>query len=494
MTVTFDFIVAANRLPVRWVASKNKWEPSPGGLVSAMLTSLSDVKPLLWVGWTGAAGETPAEFEETQDGMSLQAIPLSRPEAELYYEGMSNATIWPLYHDAVRPPEFHRTWWNCYTAVNQRFCDTICESAAPGAVVWVHDYHLQLVPKMLRASRPDLTIGFFSHIPFPPVDLFMRLPFRRQIMRGLLGADLVGFQTARSRDNFRRTAVNLGEVAKQTDEKLVLTGGAEGAGSANQNSANQNSANQNTASQNRNITTRWFPIGIDVQRFVATATNPKIHQRAAEIRKSVGSDKMILGVDRLDYTKGIDTRLRAFGELLGEQIFTPQECAMVQVAEPSRSNVNQYVELRQEVEQLVGKINGVHSQLNAPAIHYFHQSQPFEEIVALYLAADVMLVTPLRDGMNLVAKEYVAARQDNTGVLLLSEFTGAAEQLRDAVLVNPYDIDGLKKAMTGAVNMPTEEAQARMRKLREAVTQNDVHTWVRSFVECLRQASHAAFS
>jgi len=512
------FVVAANRLPVRWVASKSSWEPSPGGLVSAMITSLRDVAQPHWVGWTGVAGEVPGSFESRHENMQLLPVPLSNAEAELYYAGMSNATIWPLYHDAVRLPEFHRTWWNSYVAVNERFCEAIDSVAAPNATVWVHDYHLQLVPKLLRARRTDLRIGFFLHIPFPPADLFARLPFRRQLITGLLGADVVGFQTLRSRGNFRRTVVSLGVGTAQGDDVIIVpqshdansaghgassvghdvnsaghgtSPAGHGSSSVGQGSSSAghgaNSANSQAGST-RKVINRSFPIGIDVKKFTQTAASERIKARAQAIRDQIGVDQVLLGVDRLDYTKGIDIRIRAFGELLTEGLFSPGECSMVQVAEPSRSNVNHYVELREEVEQMVGQINGLHGQLGQPAIHYFHQSQPFEEIVAMYLAADVMLVTPLRDGMNLVAKEFVMTRQDNTGVLVLSEFTGAAELLREAILVNPYDIDGMKRAILSALSMPAQQVAVKMEAMREAVSKNDIHSWVKTFVDCLEEA------
>lgn len=501
-----QFVVAANRLPVRWDAAQSSWEPSPGGLVSAMMNSLSDVAPLHWVGWTGVAGEVPGNFAYQHEDMSLLPIPLSHAESELYYAGMSNATIWPLYHDSVRPPEFHRTWWNSYVAVNERFCDAIDSVSAPGATVWIHDYHLQLVPRMLRQKRPDVRIGFFLHIPFPPADLFTRLPFRRQIIQGLLGADVVGLQTARSRGNFCRTAVSLdaavlidedgntistGEISSVagTTQNVLLVAGtdeAEGGGAAEGGSTTAGSGGAP-----RKVTVGSFPIGIDVNRFTQAAASEAVQRRAQAIRDMLGVSTVLLGVDRLDYTKGIDIRMRAFGELLTEGLLSPSDCSMVQVAEPSRSNVNQYVELREEVEQLVGEINGLHGQLGRPAIHYFHQSQPFEEIVAMYLAADVMLVTPFRDGMNLVAKEFVATRLDDTGVLVLSEFTGSAELLTRATLVNPYDIDGTKRAILSAVSQSPQQASSDMSALRQAVGGNDVHQWVETFVACLNQPQPA---
>lgn len=297
---TSHFVIAANRLPVRWSPVKGKWAPSPGGLVSAMLTSLQDLAQVHWVGWTGVAGDAPAEFDESQEDMSLLGVPLSRAETELYYSGMSNATIWPLYHDGVRPPEFHRTWWNSYAEVNRRFCDAVASVAASGATVWIHDYHLQLVPKMLREQRPDVKIGFFLHIPFPPADLFARLPFRQQIMEGLLGADLIGVQTKRSRGNLRCTAVSLGAAEAERDDLLLVRDAAAG-----------DATGTGKPGRERKVIVDKFAIGIDVARFEEAAQSETVQQRAKEIREMVGVEKVLLGVDRLDYTKGIDIRMRA---------------------------------------------------------------------------------------------------------------------------------------------------------------------------------------
>jgi len=410
-----------------------------------------------WVGWAGSAGAAPPPFDH--DGLRLHPVALSRGELQLYYEGFANGTLWPLYHDVVVPPEYHRTWWDAYVTVNRRFADAAMELAAKGATVWVHDYQLQLVPGMMRQQRPDLRIGFFLHIPFPPREIFIRLPWREQIMEGLLGADLVGLQSPIGADNFRRAARRVTEVAP-VGRSLMFEGHLTAVDS--------------------------FPIGIDFKGVSSTAHTPEIVERAAALRATLGSpETVLLGVDRLDYTKGIEARLRAYRELLEEERLSADDCAMIQIAEPSRSNVAQYAEIRSDIERLAGEINGNFAMMGRPAIHYLHQSQSSSELIAMYRAADVMLVTPLRDGMNLVAKEYVASRVDNTGVLVLSEFAGAANELHQALLVNPHDMEGLKDQIEAAVDLAPEEATRQMRSMRRTVKRNDARSWATRFLEAL---------
>jgi trehalose 6-phosphate synthase len=326
--------------------------------------------------------------------------------------------------------------------------------------VWVHDYQLQLVPAMLRRLRPDLQIGFFLHIPFPPEELFLQLPWREALARGILGSDLVGFQTPDGADNFARLAVDLHLATR--DRRSVLN------------------------YEGRQVRVKWFPIGIDDDRYDRAARDPAILAAARDLRASLGDPRVILlGVDRLDYTKGIDVRLRAFKELLADGRIDPAEVTMIQVAEPSRDEVNAYISLRARVEQLVGEINGDYGRVGFPVLHYIHQSQTFDDIIALYRAADVMVVTPFRDGMNLVSKEYVATRFDHTGVLVLSEFAGAAHQLRHALLVNPYDIAAVKNTILSAIAMGQDEARMRMRELRRAVKRNNAASWADAFLGAL---------
>jgi trehalose 6-phosphate synthase len=456
-----DFVVVANRLPVdleRGDDGSENWKRSPGGLVTAlepMLRSRSGA----WVGWPGLADADPDPFEE--DGIQLHPVPLSAEEVEDFYEGFSNDTLWPLYHDVVAPPSYHRHWWRAYTKVNDRFATATAEVAAQGATVWVQDYQLQLVPGMLRERRPDLRIGFFLHIPFPPTELFVQLPWREQIVRGLLGADLVGFHTPGGARNFRQLATRFGGVSagKQRDEVLV---------------------------GDRLVRLGAFPISIDSAALDTLSRKPEVIARAAEIRKELGDPRrLLLGVDRLDYTKGINVRLRAFEELLEDGTVSSNNAVLLQIATPSRERVEHYIRLRAEIEQTVGRINGGHGRVGHPPVHYLHQSMPRDELTAFYLAADVMLVTPLRDGMNLVAKEYVACRHDDLGVLVLSEFTGAARELTQALLVNPHDTDGVKAAVARALEMPEAEQRRRMRWLRKQVLTNDVDRWARTFLDAL---------
>jgi trehalose 6-phosphate synthase len=465
-----ELVVVANRLPVDHVADgsgEQSWRRSPGGLVTALEPVMRRADGA-WVGWPGKPGIQlePFEFE----GTHLVPVTLSAEEIELYYEGMSNDTFWPLYHDVIAEPRYRRVWWDAYVKVNRRFAEAAAEAAAPGATVWVQDYQLQLVPRMLRESRPDLIIGYFHHIPFPAYGLYSQLPWRRQVLEGLLGADVVGFQRVADAGNFARAV------------RRVLRYPTKASGIAVPDSDGTT----------RNVLAKAFPISIDASSYVELSRRPEIRARAAEIREELGNPKKILlGVDRLDYTKGIRHRLKAFGELLEDGKISVEDVTLVQVASPSRERVQAYVQLRDEIELKVGRINGDFDTMGHTAIRYLHQAYPREEMVALFLAADVMLVTALRDGMNLVAKEYVATRTDNRGVLLLSEFAGAADELSSAVRINPHDIDGLKEAIMRSIEMPAAEQGRRMRALRRKVLENDVARWSESFLAALESAGTA---
>ncbi len=454
---TFDILVVANRLPVDRVVHEDgsiEWRRSPGGLVTA-------IEPVMrahdgaWVGWDGGPDGPDERLE--QDDMTLVTVPLSAQEIEQFYEGFSNGTLWPLYHDVVAKPEFHREWWDVYVAVNRRFAEKAAQLAAENALVWVHDYQLQLVPQMLRELRPDLRIGFFLHIPFPPSELFVQLPWRRQILEGLLGADLVGFQRPGGAQNFVRLVRQ--RVGHKTHRDLMYL------------------------PDGRTVQADAFPISIDYEGLATLAATDEVGRRAAEIREQLGNPRMLLlGVDRLDYTKGIYSRLRAFGELLASGELSVEDAVFVQVATPSRERVDEYRRLRDEIDRLVGRINGDYGRIGRPAVSYLHTSQPREEMAALYRAADLMVVTPLRDGMNLVAKEYVACRAQNTGALVLSEFAGAADELKQAYLVNPYDINGMKSAVLEAMRARPADLARRMKAMRKTVKEHDVKDWAAQFL------------
>jgi trehalose 6-phosphate synthase len=444
--VSSDLVIVANRLPVHRAGSASKWETSPGGLVSALLPVLQRDQGG-WVGWAGSGAKVTDPFEH--DGFMNVPVQLSSQEVDAYYSGFSNSTLWPLYHDACQTPRYHRRWWYPYVAINSRFAKAASAAAADGALVLVQDYHLQLVPGMLRELRPDLRIGFFLHIPFPPVELFAQLPWRSSILEGLLGADVVGFQTKQGAQNFIRL------VGRYTDH---------------------HTKGLSVSVDSRRVEARAFPISIDVARYEKLANDPKVIARSEEVRRDLGNRKIVLGVDRLDYTKGIDIRLRAFRELLSSRRRSAEDTVFVQICVPSRESVDEYVELRSRVEELVGQINGEFSDVGRVAVHYLRRSFPAEELVAYYLAADVLVVTPFRDGMNLVAKEYVACRKD-TGVLVLSEFTGASHELDRAILVNPHDIDDLSGALAQATNMPPPEQAKRIKAMRRKLHRHTVYDW-----------------
>jgi trehalose 6-phosphate synthase len=455
-----DLVIVANRLPVDRVVAEDgtaSWGKSPGGLVTA-LEPVMRKNDGAWIGWPGNTDEELEPFVD--DGLSLIPVSLSTQEVEWFYEGFSNGTLWPLYHDVVAKPAFHREWWVAYVTVNERFANKAAASAAKGATVWVQDYQMQLVPAMLRELRPDLRIGFFLHIPFPPAELFQQLPWRRQILEGLLGADIVGFQLPGGAANFVRLVRQ--RIGHKTHRDTVYL------------------------PDGRTVRAAAFPISIDSRGFEELARSESVGKRAAQIREALGNPRrVLLGIDRLDYTKGIFPRLRAWSELVRDGHFDVEDSVFVQVATPSRERVDQYRILRDDIDRLVGRVNGDLGKIGHPAISYMHSSYPKHEMAALYRAADVMVVTPYRDGMNLVAKEYVACRFENDGALVLSEFAGAAQELRQAWQVNPYDINGMKTSMLEAARADPKELGRRMKAMRKQVMEHDVAQWALDFLDAL---------
>ena len=477
-----DFVVVANRLPVdleRLPDGTTTWKRSPGGLVTAL-------EPLLrrrrgaWVGWPGLAADQvddKVDVDEPidQDELELRPVRLSAQDVADYYEGFSNATLWPLYHDVIVKPIYHREWWERYVEINHRFAEAAARAAAEGGTVWVQDYQLQLVPKMLRTMRPDLTIGFFLHIPFPPIELFMQLPWRTEIIEGLLGADLVGFHLAGGAQNFLFLSRQL--VGANTSRGAVGVRSRLG----------------EVQLGSRKVQVGAFPISIDSRELDHAARDRNIRRRARRSARSWATHaRVLLGVDRLDYTKGINVRLKAFSELLAEGRAKRDDTVLVQLATPSRERVESYQILRSDIEREVGHINGEYGEVGHPVVHYLHRPVPRDELIAFFVASDIMLVTPLRDGMNLVAKEYVACRSDLGGALVLSEFTGAAAELRQAYLVNPHDLEGVKDTIEAALNQSEDEGRRRMRSLRRQVLAHDVDRWARSFLDALAEAHQRA--
>ncbi|GAA2627601.1 alpha,alpha-trehalose-phosphate synthase (UDP-forming) [Paractinoplanes durhamensis] len=461
-----SLVVVANRLPLDDNVAPDgacEWRRSPGGLASA-LHAILESTPATWVGWGGGVGPAPALADIGT--LRLRPVALTEDELRGYYEGFANSTLWPLYHDAVETPVFDRGWWETYRTVNRRFAEAAAEVAEPGAAVWIQDYHLQLVPQLLRELRPDLLIGFFMHVPFPPPELFMQLPRRVELLRGMLGADLVGFQRPQAAHNVAQLAGKL-LGAKGADDAILVDG--------------------------RVVRTGAFPVSIDVTEMEALSARPYVLNQARQLRHDLGPHKrVLLSVDRLDYTKGIEHRLTAYSELLRDGRVKVRDTVMVQVAVPSRERVESYRGLKDRIEREVGRINGEYGRVGEPAIHYLNQPFDRADLAALYQTADVMVVTPLRDGMNLVAKEYVAARADDTGALVLSEFAGAANELEDAFQVNPHDVDGLKETLLQALDAAPADLSRRMSAMRAHITENDIHAWARAYLTALDHTGQLA--
>lgn len=452
-----DFIVVANRLPVdRTIDDEGNvsWKTSPGGLVTA-LEPVMQRKGGAWIGWHGAPDEVVKPFHH--EGYDIVPIPLSAQDVEEYYEGFSNATLWPLYHDCVVEPVFHREWWEAFQKVNRRFAEKAAERAAQGATVWVQDYQLHMVPQYLREIRPDLRIGFFLHIPFPPIELYSRLPWRNELVEGLLGSDLVGFQTPGAASNFLRLAKRRPGV-RASHRHAVMPDG-------------------------RNVTISDFPISIDSRGFHELANSPKVQEETAKLRADLGNPgTIIFGVDRLDYTKGLRQRIRAVGELFKEGKLDAEDVVFLQLATPSRERVEEYKILRDDIDLLVGRINSQVGSIAHRALVYRHESVPREVLAAMYQVADVMLVTPVRDGMNLVAKEYIACRSNDDSALVLSEFAGAARELKQAYMVNPYDIDGMKATILKALSDSPKVKARKMRSMRRQVFDKTIDVWADDFL------------
>jgi len=445
-------VVVANRLPVE-ISASGEVTASPGGLASALSTVATDDST--WVGWAGpGAGRlAPLSLGDAR----LHPIPLSPGEEARYYQGFSNSVLWPLFHGRLRREEMNRSWWRTYRSVNERFAIAIARIAPPNATVWVHDYHLLLVPKLLRARRPDVRIGLFLHIPFPNVQLFSMLPWRQEVLAGMLGSDLIGFQVAEDAANFISTAGRLLEL--NADGQRLRVG-------------------------QRTVEVDAFPISVDFTRWDDLGNDAA--DAAAALRTEMDVASVFLGIDRLDYTKGITQRLQAFEELLDEGRVDSAHCAFVQVAVPSRSDVPAYQDERIEVEAIVERINSRHCRGNgAGPVHYIESSFDDTGLAAWYRAADALVVTSLADGMNLVAKEFVAARGDGDGVVVLSEFAGAAQDFPESLIINPYDIEAIKTALLTALSLPEGQRRSNMEAMRDTVRLHDVHHWAQHFLQRL---------
>ncbi|HEY7515491.1 MAG TPA: trehalose-6-phosphate synthase, partial [Vicinamibacteria bacterium] len=445
-------IVVSNRLPLTLRRAGAGWraERSTGGLATA-LEPVMRRRHGIWLGWPGDPPDAPdpersrtlAQWEEEH---GLIAVDLPKAVAHHFYHGFSNGTLWPLFHEFPSRFEYSDRGWEAYVEANERFADAVVRRARPGDTVWVHDYHLMLVPQLLRKRSPDLAIGFFLHIPFPPSDVFRVLPNRGELLRGLLGADCIAFQTHRFVQHFRASLLRILGISSRMDG--VEVGG-------------------------RTAGLEAQPIGIHPEEFAgAVETDPGVARSMAELKRRFEGRRILLAVDRLDYTKGIPQRLRAYRRLLETVPETRRTVVLVQIAVPSRERIPLYSELREEVNRLVGEINGALSTPDWAPIVYIRRAVPRPELVALYASADVAWVAPLRDGMNLVAKEYVACKRGGDGALVLSEFAGAAAEMGEALLVNPYDEHLTVDAVARALAMPHEERRERMTALYRRVLRN----------------------
>jgi trehalose 6-phosphate synthase/phosphatase len=462
-------LIAANRLPlsVRVHQGEPELTASTGGLATG-LRSPHEQGEGLWFGWPGPlTGLRARGRQRALAGMRERRfvpIELDAAEIEGFYNQFCNGVLWPVCHYLLDRLPLQGADWLTYRAVNERFAAAIAAEWRPGDLIWVHDFHLLLLPALLRERLPNARIGFFLHVPFPSSEVFRVLPWRDELLRGLLGADLIGFHTLGYLRHF--AASLLRQLGFEVDIDRLLVDG-------------------------REVRLTASPMGIDVAAFDQLTADPEVRAEAAAMRVQRGNGQLVLGIDRLDYTKGIPRRLLAFERLLEQRPTTAPPVQLMLVAAASREEVPEYRSFKRTVDELVGRINGRFGAPGSVPIHYINRSLDLRAVTTLYLAADVMLVTPLRDGLNLVAKEFVAARADDDGVLVLSEFAGVAAELADALPFNPYDVDGAAEALARALAMPPEERRQRMRSMRSAVRRHDVHGWVQSFLAELAQATPA---
>jgi trehalose 6-phosphate synthase len=461
-------VVVSNRLPLVLSRAEDGWvsEPGSGGLVTALAPVLRD-RGGLWIGWPGTAMgpgvEEALEEASKTPGYSFVPVPLDESEIDCYYRGFSNEVIWPLFHDLQTRCNFEPEYWECYKKVNRKFAEVTAGHTDEDDFIWIHDYHLMLMAEELRKLGSRARLGFFLHIPFPPLDIFLKLPWRIELLRGLLSFDLVGFQTLRDRRNFVQCLRAL------VDE--VDTHGGRGQVC-------------DIDTDSTGVRAGAFPISIDYEQFQREAASQEVAEAAWQIHENLPERQIILGVDRMDYTKGIPDRLKAFKRLLEMHPEHRRKVTLVQVVVPSRRGIPEYEELKTDIERLVGEINGLFTERSAwVPIHYIYRSLDHNELLGYYRASEVALLTPFKDGMNLVAKEYCACSLEENCVLVLSEFAGAAAELqKGAVLVNPYDIVGVAEALHQALVMPPDERHRRMHALRRMIKKHDIVWWVDSFL------------
>jgi len=455
-------IIVSNRLPVKIIHEDNSfyYVPSEGGLATG-LSSIYKEGNNLWVGWPGQNIKKEEEKRQiTKDLKQENMIPvfLSKKLIENFYEGFSNDTIWPIFHYFLQYANFNSRLFDAYVEANKVFCNAVLEVASEDDTIWIHDYQLLMLPQMVRKKLPDIGIGFFQHIPFPSYEVFRMMPWRKKILRGMLGADLIGFHTYDDMRHFLSSVSRL--VGIPNSRGRIETG-------------------------NRIIEVDSFPMGIDYNKYAITAASPKTIDQEIKFRASLGNQKLIISIDRLDYSKGLPKRLKAFEMFLTRYPEFQEKVSLIMIVVPSRDNVPQYRELKEEVDLLVGRINGKFGKLNWTPIHYFYRSFTPESLSAFYRMAHVALVTPMRDGMNLVCKEFIASKLDKTGVLILSEMAGASKELSDAILINPNNEDQMVEAIFKALTMPEEEQVLHISIMQETLKRYNINHWVNMFMDRL---------
>jgi len=453
-----NLVVVSNRLPIK--IAGDTFEKSSGGLVAAIEGAGKDFD-LKWIGWPGGAVEEPERREaitrELRERFEYIPVFLSETEVELYYSGFSNSSLWPLLHYMITHTRYEETWYDHYRSVNHLFADAVSEAASRNDLVWVQDYHLMLLPEILRQQRPDLKIGFFLHTPFPSYEIFRCHPNREEILQGLMGADLIGFHTFSYLRHFRSTVLRI--LGLESEMTHISHSG-------------------------RKTEIGVYPIGIHSDKFSGEMETDDYRRCLQDLKKAYKNKKVVLGVERLDYTKGLPRRLDAIERFL-QQRGTSEEIVFIFISVPSRESVPEYRRLAEEVQGKVSRINGKFSTIRNSPIHFIFQSVEFHELCALYSLADVCMVTPLIDGMNLVAKEYIACQQESPGVLILSEFAGAAQELSNALIVNPYNLHQMADALQEAFELPPEDKTRLIEPMKERVNKYDARFWARSFFEDL---------
>ncbi|MFC3559426.1 bifunctional alpha,alpha-trehalose-phosphate synthase (UDP-forming)/trehalose-phosphatase [Pedobacter jamesrossensis] len=451
-------VIISNRLPVKIIEENNEYTfiPSEGGLA----TGLGDVYKTgnsIWIGWPGI--EVPAERQQEVidklEKLNLYPVFLTQDEINLYYEGFSNEVLWPVFHYLVTYAHYEQSYWDCYKSVNEKFAKAALKVLSEKDKIWIQDYQLLLLSGILRDKLPQSTIGFFQHIPFPSYEIFRLIPWRDELLNGMLGADLIGFHTYDDVRHFLSTATRLLPV---------------------------NSSANVLNSHERQIVVEAFPMGIDFEKFSNLPSFNDVQTEVEYFKAGKEDLKVILSIDRLDYSKGILERLKALELLLQTHPEYIGKIGLYMIVVPSRDTVPQYKDLKEQIDQFVGNLNARYRSINWIPVNYFYRSFPIEVLSALYSTADICLVTPMRDGMNLVSKEYVASRNNNDGVLILSEMAGASKELTDALIVNPNNMGDIMEAIVVALKMPLEEQQTRMKAMREIVEKFNVKHWVNNFI------------